>query len=26
VLAEMKEIRAGLWESIPRLAHDLKTI
>jgi PadR family transcriptional regulator PadR len=26
ILAEMKEIRAGLWSSIPTLAHDLKTI
>ncbi len=26
VLAEMKAIRAGLWDSIPRLAHDLKLI
>src|SRR5215204_3202694 len=26
VLKEMKEIRAGLWSSIPTLAHDLKTI
>src|SRR6187455_2725678 len=26
VLAEMKEIRAGLWDAIPRLASELKTI
>ena len=26
VLEEMKDIRAGLWSSIPTLAHDLKTI
>jgi DNA-binding PadR family transcriptional regulator len=26
VLAEMRDIRAGLWQSIPTLAHDLKTI
>jgi DNA-binding PadR family transcriptional regulator len=26
ILAEMKEIRAGLWSAIPTLAHDLKTI
>jgi PadR family transcriptional regulator, regulatory protein PadR len=26
VLKEMKELRAGLWNSIPTLAHDLKTI
>lgn len=26
VLTEMKEIRAGLWNSIPRLAHQLKVI
>ena len=26
ILKEMKEIRAGLWSSIPTLAHDLKTI
>jgi PadR family transcriptional regulator, regulatory protein PadR len=26
VLAEMKEIRAGLWASIPTLAHQLKVI
>jgi PadR family transcriptional regulator PadR len=26
ILAEMKEIRAGLWDSIPRLAPELKTI
>ncbi|MEX1240742.1 MAG: helix-turn-helix transcriptional regulator [Cyclobacteriaceae bacterium] len=26
VLAEMKDIRAQLWSSIPRFAHDLKTI
>lgn len=26
VLAELKEIRSRLWESIPRLAHELKTI
>jgi len=26
VLAEMRDIRAGLWQSIPALAHDLKTI
>jgi DNA-binding PadR family transcriptional regulator len=26
VLQEMKEIRAGLWSSIPTLASDLKTI
>jgi PadR family transcriptional regulator PadR len=26
VLAEMREIRAGLWRSIPKLAHELKTI
>jgi PadR family transcriptional regulator, regulatory protein PadR len=24
ILAEMKDIRAGLWKSIPRLAHNLK--
>lgn len=24
VLAEMKEIRAGLWNAIPQLAHELK--
>jgi PadR family transcriptional regulator PadR len=24
VLAEMKDIRASLWESIPQFAHDLK--
>ena len=24
VLRELKEIRAGLWKSMPRLAHDLK--
>ena len=26
VLAEMKEIRAGLWDAIPRLAPELRTI
>jgi PadR family transcriptional regulator, regulatory protein PadR len=26
ILAEMKEIRAALWSSIPKLAHDLRTI
>lgn len=26
VLAEMREIRADLWESIPKLAHELKLI
>jgi len=26
VLAEMKEIRAGLWDAIPRLVHELKAI
>lgn len=26
ILAEMKDIRAGLWESMPRLAHELKAI
>lgn len=26
VLTEMKEIRAGLWSSIPKLAHQLKVI
>jgi PadR family transcriptional regulator PadR len=26
VLAEMKEIRAGLWDSIPALSHELKLI
>lgn len=26
VLAEMKAIRAGLWNSIPQLAHELKAI
>jgi PadR family transcriptional regulator, regulatory protein PadR len=26
ILAEMKAIRAGLWDSIPKLAHELKTI
>jgi len=26
VLADMKEIRAGLWDAIPRLAPELKTI
>jgi PadR family transcriptional regulator, regulatory protein PadR len=26
VLAEMKEIRAALWDAIPKLAHQLKTI
>jgi PadR family transcriptional regulator PadR len=26
VLRELKEIRAGLWKSMPRLAHDLKMI
>src|SRR5688572_15012627 len=26
VLAEMKEIRAGLWSSIPTLTHELKLI
>lgn len=25
VLAEMRDIRAGLWSSIPAFAHDLKT-
>jgi DNA-binding PadR family transcriptional regulator len=26
VLAEMKEIRAGLWDSIPTLSHELRLI
>jgi PadR family transcriptional regulator, regulatory protein PadR len=26
ILAEMKDIRAGLWHAIPKLAADLKTI
>jgi DNA-binding PadR family transcriptional regulator len=26
VLAEMKDIRAGLWDAIPRLAQELKAI
>jgi DNA-binding PadR family transcriptional regulator len=26
ILAEMKDIRAGLWDSMPRLAHELKAI
>lgn len=26
VLQEMKEIRAGLWSSIPKLTHELKAI
>jgi PadR family transcriptional regulator, regulatory protein PadR len=26
ILAEMKDIRAGLWDSIPKLAHQLKVI
>jgi len=26
VLNEMKDIRTGLWDSIPRLVHDLKVI
>lgn len=26
ILAEMKEVRAGLWNSIPQLAHQLKVI
>jgi DNA-binding PadR family transcriptional regulator len=26
VLRELKEIRAGLWRSMPRLAHELKMI
>lgn len=26
VLAEMKDIRAGLWKSIPKLIYDLRTI
>ncbi len=26
VLSEMREIRAGLWEAIPKLAHELKLI
>jgi PadR family transcriptional regulator, regulatory protein PadR len=26
VLGEMRDIRAGLWESIPNLAHQLKVI
>lgn len=26
VLAEMKEVRARLWNSIPKVAHQLKTI
>ena len=26
ILAEMKEIRAGLWDSIPQLAYELKVI
>lgn len=25
-LAELKEVRAGLWKSIPKMAHSLKTI
>jgi hypothetical protein len=25
-LKEMKDIRAGLWESMPKLAHQLKVI
>jgi DNA-binding PadR family transcriptional regulator len=26
VLAEMKDIRAGLWDAIPKFAHQLKVI
>ena len=26
ILAEMKDIRAGLWDSIPKLVHELKII
>ncbi|HEX8040023.1 MAG TPA: helix-turn-helix transcriptional regulator [Chryseosolibacter sp.] len=26
VLVEMKDIRAGLWDSIPKLAHEMKLI
>lgn len=26
ILAEIKDVRAGLWESIPKLDHGLKTI
>jgi len=26
VLAEMRDIRAGLWDSMPKLAHQLKII
>ncbi|HOX81898.1 MAG TPA: helix-turn-helix transcriptional regulator [Chryseolinea sp.] len=26
VLSEMKEIRAGLWDSMPKLAYELKAI
>ena len=26
VLSEMRDIRAGLWDSIPRLAHEVKLI
>lgn len=26
VLAELKEIRAGLWDAMPQLAHELKLI
>jgi DNA-binding PadR family transcriptional regulator len=26
ILAEMKEIRSGLWNAIPQLAHELKLI
>ena len=26
VLSELKEIRAGLWDAMPRLAHEMKLI
>ena len=26
ILAEMKDLRAGLWDSLPKLAPELKTI
>ena len=26
VLVEMKDLRAGLWDSIPKLAHEMKLI
>lgn len=26
ILKEMKEIRAGLWNSIPKLAYEIKTV